>query len=152
MTRKAVSVGVLIGVALAFVTLQAIGQTQPSASPPKGAASARPGGAALVAPPDHDGDGVPNGLDPDFVGPKLRGGRTTGGFVDLNGDGISDRAQDWDGDGIVNCQDPDWKGPVGSGPNRNQAAVRANRRAAHRGAAAGSTMSRGTAGRRGLAR
>ena len=36
--------------------------------------------------PDHDGDGIPNGLDPDYVGPKLQRGK----FIDLNGDGIND--------------------------------------------------------------
>lgn len=35
--------------------------------------------------PDHDGDGIPNGLDPDFERPgKQRG------FVDEDGDGIND--------------------------------------------------------------
>jgi hypothetical protein len=33
--------------------------------------------------PDQDGDGIPNGLDPDFVGKRS-------GFVDLDGDGIND--------------------------------------------------------------
>ena len=40
--------------------------------------------------PDHDGDGVPNGLDPDYTPLGLQSGR--GGFVDLNGDGINDNA------------------------------------------------------------
>ena len=40
--------------------------------------------------PDHDGDDVPNGLDPDYQGALMnRGAR---GFVDLDGDGISDNA------------------------------------------------------------
>lgn len=38
--------------------------------------------------PDHDGDGIPNGLDPDYKGPKLQKHK----FVDLNGDGINDNA------------------------------------------------------------
>ncbi len=38
--------------------------------------------------PDHDGDGIPNGLDPDYTGPKLQRNK----FVDLNGDGINDNA------------------------------------------------------------
>jgi len=38
--------------------------------------------------PDHDGDGIPNGVDPDYTGPKLQKGK----FVDLNGDGINDNA------------------------------------------------------------
>jgi len=38
--------------------------------------------------PDHDGDGIPNGVDPDYTGPKLQRNK----FVDLNGDGINDNA------------------------------------------------------------
>ncbi len=37
--------------------------------------------------PDHDGDGIPNGLDPDYQGQKNRHRR---GFQDLDGDGIDD--------------------------------------------------------------
>lgn len=37
--------------------------------------------------PDHDGDGIPNGLDPDYK----RGDRKKG-FIDLDGDGINDNA------------------------------------------------------------
>ena len=40
--------------------------------------------------PDHDGDGIPNGLDPDYTGPKMRSGNRGGGFIDLDGDGIND--------------------------------------------------------------
>ncbi len=36
--------------------------------------------------PDHDGDGIPNGLDDDFLGAGKKG------FVDLDGDGINDNA------------------------------------------------------------
>lgn len=35
--------------------------------------------------PDHDGDGIPNGLDQDYKNSKKRRG-----FVDLDGDGIND--------------------------------------------------------------
>ena len=35
--------------------------------------------------PDHDGDGIPNGLDPDYKG---QGKKKK--FVDLDGDGIDD--------------------------------------------------------------
>jgi len=41
--------------------------------------------------PDHDGDGIPNGLDPDWQ--KLHPGKGKGKsrrFVDLNGDGLDD--------------------------------------------------------------
>ena len=44
--------------------------------------------------PDHDGDGVPNGLDPDWQ--KLKKGKSKGKrhrFVDLDGDGINDNLQ-----------------------------------------------------------
>ncbi len=42
--------------------------------------------------PDHDGDGIPNGVDPDYQGPKNRKGGRTRNFVDKNGDGINDLA------------------------------------------------------------
>lgn len=60
--------------------------------------------------PDHDGDGIPNRLDPDYVpiDPDQTKGR---GFIDEDGDGINDRYQDADGDGIQNCLDPDWVKP-----------------------------------------
>lgn len=38
--------------------------------------------------PDHDGDGIPNGLDDDYVGPNKGKNK----FVDLDGDGINDNA------------------------------------------------------------
>lgn len=43
--------------------------------------------------PDADGDGIPNGLDPDYAGPKNRIGKGTKSFIDLNGDGINDNIQ-----------------------------------------------------------
>lgn len=55
--------------------------------------------------PDHDGDGIPNGLDPDYTGPKLQKNK----FVDLNGDGINDNA----GKGRLNSKA--GKGGYGSG-------------------------------------
>jgi len=65
---------------------------------------------------DEDGDGIPNGQDPDFDGAKIRGGNANGGFVDTDGDGINDKAMDDDGDGIPNGQDPDYTRPEdGSG-------------------------------------
>jgi hypothetical protein len=56
--------------------------------------------------PDHDGDGIPNGQDPDYI----RLSTNSKGFVDLDGDGINDNFQDADGDGIPNGQDPDYAG------------------------------------------
>ncbi|UCE05761.1 MAG: hypothetical protein JSW07_19555, partial [bacterium] len=43
--------------------------------------------------PDADGDGIPNGLDPDYNGPKNRRGKGTKGYVDADGDGINDNIQ-----------------------------------------------------------
>lgn len=40
--------------------------------------------------PDHDGDGIPNGVDDDYTPPGLQNGKK--GFVDLDGDGINDNA------------------------------------------------------------
>ncbi len=57
--------------------------------------------------PDADGDGIPNGQDPDYVKTGMGQGA---GFVDENGDGINDNAPDADGDGIPNGQDPDYTG------------------------------------------
>jgi hypothetical protein len=45
--------------------------------------------------PDHDGDGIPNGLDPDYQ--KLKKQYRKGSrhkFVDLDGDGINDNLQE----------------------------------------------------------
>ncbi len=69
--------------------------------------------------PDADGDGIPNGMDPDYTGAKMRAGKGARGFVDLDGDGINDNALDADGDGIPNGQDPDYVRPMnGSGAKR----------------------------------
>ena len=46
--------------------------------------------------PDHDGDGIPNGLDPDWHKLMKEKGKKKGkkhGFIDLNGDGINDYFQ-----------------------------------------------------------
>ncbi len=61
--------------------------------------------------PDADGDGIPNGMDPDYTGSKMHNGNSNAGFVDLDGDGINDNAIDSDGDGIPNGQDPDFVRP-----------------------------------------
>ncbi len=69
--------------------------------------------------PDADGDGIPNGQDPDYVGSQMRAGHGAKGFVDLDGDGINDNALDADGDGIPNGQDPDYVRPMdGTGAKR----------------------------------
>lgn len=73
--------------------------------------------------PDHDGDGIPNGLDPDFLGMKAQHGRKA--FVDLNGDGIKDNAQVGKGKGrFGNMTGPGARamGPKdGTGNNGNSA-------------------------------
>ncbi len=59
--------------------------------------------------PDADGDGIPNGMDADYVGAQKGHGR---GFVDADGDGINDNALDADGDGIPNGMDEDFVRPM----------------------------------------
>ncbi|HEX2868148.1 MAG TPA: hypothetical protein VHO03_13965 [Ignavibacteriales bacterium] len=76
--------------------------------------------------PDIDGDGIPNGQDPDFTGPKARRGHGgMRGFVDANGDGINDNALDSDGDGIPNGKDPDFVRPQ-NGQGRKMGMGRGN--------------------------
>ncbi|MEZ5069582.1 MAG: hypothetical protein R2751_01095 [Bacteroidales bacterium] len=58
---------------------------------------------------DSDGDGIPNGMDPDYTGAQNKGAKAKG-FIDADGDGINDNALDSDGDGIPNGQDPDYLG------------------------------------------
>jgi len=73
--------------------------------------------------PDSDGDGIPNGQDPDYVPVNPDQGKRFG-FIDEDGDGINDRMQDADGDGIPNCQDPDYVKPQdGTGNKYGQKAL-----------------------------
>ncbi len=53
---------------------------------------AQPVGNTAVA-PDHDGDGIPNGQDTDFVRGTARGRGQVANFIDENGDGICDLFQ-----------------------------------------------------------
>ena len=70
---------------------------------------------------DSDGDGIPNGQDPDYEGVKARKGLNAKGFIDEDGDGINDNAMDADGDGIPNGQDEDFVRPAnGSGAQQGQ--------------------------------
>ncbi|UBM63498.1 hypothetical protein LA303_05895 [Candidatus Sulfidibacterium hydrothermale] len=79
--------------------------------------------------PDDDGDGIPNGQDPDYVRSTTSKAMQNGkGFIDADGDGINDNALDADGDGIPNGQDPDYVKPMdgtgaqhGKGLNANSA-------------------------------
>ena len=43
--------------------------------------------------PDHDGDGIPNGLDPDYMKLKKREAQMKMEYVDSDGDGINDNLQ-----------------------------------------------------------
>jgi hypothetical protein len=44
--------------------------------------------------PDHDGDGIPNSLDPDWIKlKKEEKKKESGRFIDLDGDGIDDNLQ-----------------------------------------------------------
>jgi hypothetical protein len=70
--------------------------------------------------PDHDGDGIPNGQDPDYDGAKMRAGKGKKGFVDENGNGINDNVEDWDGDGVANGKDPDFERPQDGTGRQNQ--------------------------------
>ncbi len=62
--------------------------------------------------PDDDGDGIPNGLDPDYVKEKHKKG-----FRDMNGDGIDDRLQpEMKGHGKGRMMGPKMHGsPTGKG-------------------------------------
>jgi len=42
--------------------------------------------------PDHDGDGIPNGLDPDWAKQKRKRAHQAQ-FIDLDGDGINDNLE-----------------------------------------------------------
>jgi hypothetical protein len=84
--------------------------------------------------PDHDGDGIVNHLDSDYVASGSGFGKgAKGQFIDENGDGINDLAPDDDGDGIPNGKDADY---VRQGVGR-------------KGDAAGTGMGNALGGRRG---
>ena len=52
-------------------------------------------------------------------GGTMTGGGGMGNFVDLNGDGLNDRARDADGDGVINHLDTDYVRPQdGTGSGR----------------------------------
>jgi hypothetical protein len=67
--------------------------------------------------PDHDGDGIPNGLDPDYTGPKMKKGNGQKGFVDLDGDGINDNIMQQGRYGKRISTKGKGKGTQGTGPN-----------------------------------
>ena len=43
--------------------------------------------------PDHDGDGIPNGIDPDYIKLNKRKNSKSLDYIDSNGDGINDNLQ-----------------------------------------------------------
>lgn len=71
---------------------------------------------------DADGDGIPNGQDPDWVKPEDGTGYKEQNRNGAAGKAVSETAsgyqlaRDDDGDGVPNGQDPDWTKPLdGSG-------------------------------------
>jgi hypothetical protein len=109
--KKLLSLAAIFGLFLAL-TVVATDQAQAQSRPAnKGFVDANNDGINDNA-QDADGDGIPNGQDPDYVGTSAGNGR---GFVDENGDGINDNAPDADGDGIPNGQDPDFVRGSGTG-------------------------------------
>ncbi|MBN1638015.1 MAG: hypothetical protein JW866_03550 [Ignavibacteriales bacterium] len=65
--------------------------------------------------PDHDGDGIPNGLDPDYNPQKHQWGKKK--FVDLDGDGIDDNIlnEDRKQKGKINSDNQENKGKLQKG-------------------------------------
>ena len=109
--KKLLSLAAILGLFVAFTVIttdQAQAQGRPAN---RGFVDANNDGINDNA-MDDDGDGIPNGQDPDYVGTSTGHGR---GFVDVNGDGINDNAPDHDGDGIPNGQDPDYVRNAGTG-------------------------------------
>lgn len=121
----------------AVLVLSSIAGTAWAGDQGSGTATSGTTGLSNAVGADVDGDGIPNGQDPDWTGPVGQGsgsayqhrnswqhrnvvenryagngeGAGSGqgrGFVDENGDGINDLARDHDGDGIPNGQDEDW--------------------------------------------
>ena len=96
--------------------------------------------------PDHDGDGIPNGQDPDYD----RSGMGRFGFIDTDGDGVNDLMQDFDGDGIPNGKDPDYVRPRdGSGRKMMQGYSRQSSQQRGSGSCrgTGSSSNRGSRGK-----
>ena len=73
-----------IAAALVFFAANLAAQTQEPPAPPA---------PAVTVAPDHDGDGIPNGQDADFVRGSGQGRGLKTNFIDENGDGICDLFQ-----------------------------------------------------------
>ena len=85
--KKLVTLIMLLGVFAMYAEISAQTTTTPPTNHGKNFVD-RNGDGYNDNAPDHDADGIPNGVDPDYTGPKLQKNK----FVDLNGDGINDNA------------------------------------------------------------
>jgi len=109
--KRFMSLAAIFGLFLAFTVISADDAYAQGRPDGKGFVDANNDGINDNA-MDEDGDGIPNGQDPDYTGTTQGNGR---GFIDENGDGINDNAPDHDGDGIPNGQDPDFQQGSGAG-------------------------------------
>ena len=87
--KKLISILALATLLVAFFSADSFAQSNPNppANHGKGFVDKNGDGYNDNA-PDDDGDGIPNGLDPDYQGAKMQKGK----FIDLDGDGINDNA------------------------------------------------------------
>jgi len=70
--------------------------------------------------PDHDGDGIPNGLDPDWQKLKKGKGKAKRRFVDLDGDGVDDNLKIGEEENLKMEKGLDEKGSSLEGKNQIQ--------------------------------
>lgn len=75
--------------------------------------------------PDHDGDGIPNRLDPDWKKRKRTGQPR---FIDLNGDGINDNLQGEQGNGHEQMDQGTGEEDGASLKNQEQRQIRKGRK------------------------
>ncbi len=85
--KKLLTILVLFGIFAMYAEISAQTTTNPPATHGKNFVDKNGDGYNDNA-PDADGDGIPNGVDPDYKGAKMQKNK----FVDLNGDGINDNA------------------------------------------------------------
>lgn len=85
--KKLLTIFVLLGIFAMYAEVSAQTTTNPPANHGKNFVDKNGDGYNDNA-PDHDGDGIPNGVDPDYKGAKVQKNK----FVDKNGDGINDNA------------------------------------------------------------
>ncbi|MCK9280533.1 MAG: hypothetical protein M0P71_07930 [Melioribacteraceae bacterium] len=87
--KKLLSLAAVFALIFAYTNLQAQENPEPPKTHGTNFVDANGDGFNDNA-PDHDGDGIPNGVDPDYTGSKFQKGKRA--FIDLNGDGINDNA------------------------------------------------------------